>query len=105
MDVKPKRKRKNNRKNKKRIKETVREKIEKLEIERIERIKERDKIEIEIEKITTQILNKGCIKNLTKNWNIESRKESKQFILNAAITISNGKNTKVEPINSTLKTK
>ena len=60
-------------------------------------------MEREIEEIATQILNKQRIKKLTKNWSIELTKESKEFILNAATTISNSKNIKVEPINSTLK--
>ena len=50
-----------------------------------------------------QILNKRRIKKLAKNRNIELRKASKEFLFTAATTISNGKNIKVEPINSTFK--
>ena len=53
-----------------------------------------------IEEIAMQILNKQPIKESANHRNIELRKESKEFILNAATNISNGKNIKVEPINS-----
>ena len=76
-----------------------------IEIRRIERIEKKNKryskrrtnklkvkrIEREIEEIPTQILNKRCIKKLVKNQNVELRKEYKEFILNATITISNRK--------------
>ena len=76
-----------------------------IEIRRIERIEKKNKryskrrtnklkvkrIEREIEEIPTQILNKRCIKKLVKNQNVELRREYKEFILNATITISNRK--------------
>ena len=55
------------------------------------------------EEIITQILKEWHIKRLVKNWNSELRKEYKEFILDAATTVSNEKNIKVEPISSTLK--
>ena len=60
---------------------------EKLEIERIKR----KKLEIEIQEIIAQFLNERNIKRLAKRLNIELRKESKEFILNVAKTISNTK--------------
>ena len=67
-------------------------KLEKTEIERIKRRKLGVKrIEREIEEISTQILNKRCMKKLVKNQNVELRKEYKEFILNATTTISNRK--------------
>ena len=60
------------------------------EILEIERIK-RKKLEIEIQEIIAQFLNERNIKRLAKRLNIELRKESKEFILNAAETISNTK--------------
>ena len=60
------------------------------EILEIERIK-RKKLEIEIQEIIAQFLNERNIKRLAKRLNIELRKESKEFILNAAKTISNTK--------------
>ena len=44
-----------------------------------------------IEKITAQILNKRYIKKLANHCNIELRKESKEFVLDAAESISNEK--------------
>ena len=64
-----------------------------------------ERIEREIEEISTQILNIQHIKKSAKHRNIELRKESKKFILNLPINISNGKNIKLEPINSNLKNK
>ena len=60
------------------------------EILEIERIK-RKKLEIEIQETIAQFLNERNIKRLAKRLNIELRKESKEFILNAAETISNTK--------------
>ena len=40
-----------------------------------------------IEEVILQILNKRSNKKLAKSWNIESKNESKEFTLNAAITI------------------
>ena len=60
------------------------------EILEIERIK-RKKLEIEIQEIIAQFLNERNIKRLAKRLNIELRKEYKEFILNAAETISNTK--------------
>ena len=48
-----------------------------------------------IEEIITQILKEWHIKRLVKNWNSE--------LTDAATTVSNEKNIKVEPISSTLK--
>ena len=48
-------------------------------------------------------MNELRIKLLAKVLNIKLTKESKEFILNAATTISDRKNIKVEPIDSTLK--
>ena len=48
-----------------------------------------------------QILNKRCIKKLAKYRKIGFKKK-RDFMLNAAATISNRKNIKVESINSTL---
>ena len=98
-NVKPKRNRnrsKKNRKNRKRKNKRYSKrrtnKLEKPEIERIKRRKLEVKIiEREVEEIPTQILNKRCIKKLVKNQNVELRKEYKEFILNATITISNRK--------------
>ena len=50
-----------------------------------------------------KILNKQRIKKLTKRWNIELIKESKEFILNAAKTIFDRKSIKVELVSSILK--
>ena len=70
-----------------------------------EKLDQLDKLErIRLEEIATQNLVKQSMKNLAKNWNIDLRKGSNTFILNAAETVSNGKNLTVEPINSTLKT-
>ena len=74
------------------------------------RIGKLNEIEIAIKKlekpgIITQIIKELRIKILAKLLNIELIKESKEFILNAATTISYRKNIKVEPINATIKNK
>ena len=56
-----------------------------------------------IEEIITQVLNKRHIKELANHLNIKLRKESKEFILDTATSISNEKIFKVEPITSTPK--
>ena len=58
-----------------------------------------------IEEKTTGILNlkPTTHQKLANHWNIELRKESKKFILDTAVSISNEKNIKVEPINSALR--
>ena len=97
-NVKPKRNCKTNRNKNKNRKNSNRNRKnrEKTEIERIKR---------ETEEIILQILNKQHIKKLAKHENNELRKESKKFILNAAINISNGKILKYSLALSTSKMK
>ena len=52
-----------------------------------------------------QVLNKQRIKKLAKNQNIELIKGSKKPILNIVESISNGKNIKIELIDSNLRDK
>ena len=79
-----------------RIKEIVRERIKEIVREKQEKLEKKKKKEIE-----EQILNKRYIKELVCHLNTKLFKESKEFILDTATSLADGKIMKIEPINST----
>ena len=83
------------------IKDTAKRETEELRIKRINKLKKIKKIKVVIKELRIEI----TFNELVNNLDIRLLKGSKKSILNIAEYISNGKNIKIKPIDSSFKNK